>query len=179
MAIQYIVEDGTAKADATSYATIAFFKQYFENQGYPFGTISDSDFEVWGNKSTKTLEGLYMTVWSGARATKEQALSWPRIGAVYIDDCPIDDDVVPIEVQNATAEMVFVLSEGGTIQPIIDTTGDIIATSVAVEDGVSEAIKYSENSDFLDRDRYTAVEDALARLTGGASAINTLFIQRT
>lgn len=177
--IQYIVEDGSGKADATSYASIAFFKQYFENQGYAFDSIADSDFEVWGNKATKTLEGLYLAIWPGIRYSTTQALSWPRSDAYYIDEISIAYDVVPIEIQNATAEMVYALSSGGDIQPVIDTAGNIIATSVAVEDGVSETIKYSENSYFLDRDRYTAVEDALARITGGANSQFTLYIQRT
>lgn len=188
MAIQYVTEDGTGKSDATSYASISFIKQYWENVRYAFATYSDPDFEGWGNKATQTLEGMYLSIWPGERGTPAtettestaltQSLSWPRTGAEYIDEYPIENTVVPIEVQNATAEMVYILSTGATIQPVIDKAGNIISYSVAVEGAVKEATKYSEGSSFLARDLYLNIEDALVRITGGASSQFSLSIQR-
>jgi len=178
MAIQYEIEDGTGKADATSYASVAFIKQYWENIRYDFSTLTDLDFQAWGNKATKTLEGMYVNLWPGTRYSTSQSLSWPREDAIYFDETEIDDDVVPIEVQNATAEMVYILSTGADIQPLIDKGGNIIEYSVSVEGAVKESTTYSEGSSFLNRDIYLSVEDALSRILGGVSSQYTLSVQR-
>ena len=177
MAVQYIVETGTGASDSTSYASLDFIKQYWENVGYDYSTISDSSFEIWGNRGTITIEGLYLTTWTGDRVEDDQSLSWPREYATYIDDVEIDDDIVPVEVKNALAEMVYILSTGADVQPTIDKEGNILKYSVAVENAVSESTTYADGST-LNRDILLTVTDALVRLTGGASSMNSLYIQR-
>ena len=91
MAIQFVVEDGTGKTDATSYVTEAEFRQYWENRGvsYPVDPEPEGDEEQVTTESDKIKAYLNIATqfvdsssWSGCEVSTTQALKWPRIGMV-------------------------------------------------------------------------------------------------
>ena len=85
MAIQFVVEDGTGKTDATSYVTEAEFRQYWENLGktYPVdvapATTESDKIKAYLNIATQFVDS---SSWSGCEVSTTQSLKWPRIGMV-------------------------------------------------------------------------------------------------
>lgn len=98
MSIEFIVEDGTGKSDATSYATVDQYKQYWLNRGL---TITDSDALIQGylNIATDYLDLTYRFL--GCRVSSTQALEWPRYGANHKNGTVILSTEIPVEVINA------------------------------------------------------------------------------
>lgn len=102
MAIQFEVETGTASATATSYVTVAQYKQYWENRGT---TISDTDDQIktYLNLSTEFLDNHYNFI--GEVYSQAQALQWPRTGCYDKYGMLIASDTIPNEILNAVSYM--------------------------------------------------------------------------
>ncbi len=92
MAIQFVVEDGTSKSDATSYATVAEYKQWLENRGEAT-TDSDATIQARLNVAAEYVDSFN---YIGTKTDIDQALEFPRIGLVIYDK-----DEIPREVKNA------------------------------------------------------------------------------
>jgi len=112
-----IVEDGTGKANAESYCTVAFADQYFSARNIPSWAAvgTDATKESLLRAATDYMEQVYRMRWAGARTTSTQALSWPRY-AVPLKDYPggyagfpsyVANNVVPDAVQRACAELAL------------------------------------------------------------------------
>lgn len=169
MAISFLVEDGSVVASATSYMTIAEMKQYWDNYGYDYSSLESTDIKELLNKSSKIIDQQYGDQFTGYRQTEEQVFQWPRSSAYYVDEpqYSIDESYIPPELKNGVAEMAYAINGGATMQPVISAPGIVEETYVRV-DVIQERVKYS--STYLNpRDTLYAVEDALARLTGGAT----------
>ena len=179
MAIQFEVEDGTGITTATSYMTVAELKQYWDNYGYDYSALSDSVLMQNLNKCTRVLDSTYNKKYPGYRNTSTQGLEWPRVEAYYIDGWFIGYGVVPQELKDGLAELVYgVLVEGGTLQPLFKSTEKLIETEVTV-DVITEKKKYAEpyvNQN--KRDKFTAVQDALYRLIPNVSNTVGPFVTR-
>jgi len=100
MAIQFVVENGTGKSDATSYLSVEGFRQYHENRGTDYSGESEGDIEAVLNIATEHIDNLYP--YKGRVKESTQALEFPRS---YLVDRRFRDlsDVVPQEVKDATA----------------------------------------------------------------------------
>jgi hypothetical protein len=103
MAIEFVVEDGTGKSDATSYCTIAEFKQYWENRGVDYTAEADVDIQAWLNRGTAYIDQNYD--FCGERTSDTQALDWPRQYLTDRNGNTLASDAVPTDVKNATNEM--------------------------------------------------------------------------
>lgn len=103
MAIEFVQEDGTGKADATSYASFTQYQQYWLNRGE---TITDTEAIVQGllNLATEYIDNTYRFKGTPSDVTV-QALKWPRINlenSYYAEYDTPDFDEVPVELINAT-----------------------------------------------------------------------------
>lgn len=177
MTIEFVVEDGTGKSDATSYVSENDMKQYWHNIGYDYGSLSEDDIKRYLNRSSSLIDSKYLTYFPGVRSYEEQTLEWPRYGAMYIGgQWPIKDYEVPIEIRNATCEMAYVISNGYDVQPVLSSSGDIVEEEVEVD--VIKERKVYKSSSIKKRDVYTVVEDALARITGGTHRNYTVNLMR-
>ena len=178
MAINFIVSDGTGLSTATSYLSVEDLKQYFEDFGYSYGTATDDNLKTYLNKATKVLDSAYIEDWvnNGYRKDTDQSLMWPRTGAVYIDGDLIDNDIIPPEIENATAEYVYAIISGLTLQSTETSSGTVRTEAVKV-DVIETSTTYFEGSTTA-RDSVTAVDDALSRITGGISSNYKLTIER-
>ncbi len=90
-----------------------------------------------------------------------------RYAAQYIDEMKIGSSEIPKELKNAVCELAYLISEGYDVQPILSSSGDVTEETIKVD--VIEEKKTYKSSSITDRDEYTAVDDALARITGGSS----------
>lgn len=181
MAVIFVVSDGTGLPNATSYSSVEDLKQYWENLGYSLndssGTpITDEQFQVWLNRSTKYLDDNYRSRYPGIRQTTTQKLEWPRKEAYYSDGAEIPESTIPQEIKDAAAEASNLIREGSNLSAVISRSGKIESQTTTV-DVIQESIKY-ETGSTLYQDIQTPIEDALSRLFGGISGFFNLKIVR-
>lgn len=103
-----IIEDGTGKADATSYITVEEFRAYAVARGDDL-PVSDEDCEALLVQAMDYLEQYTNDVGSpgkykGTKLLAAQALQWPRVGAV-IDGTLYPSNQIPKQLKNAQAQL--------------------------------------------------------------------------
>ncbi len=131
-----VAESGSGDPTANSYAALADGDAY--HAGHLHATAwhqaNDGDKEkglIWASRLLDE-----SIVWDGVKATKDQALQWPRHGVRDRGGFVIDSDSIPAGLNNATAELArCLLSEDRTAFDDQDTRGfrRIKAGSVEVE----------------------------------------------
>jgi hypothetical protein len=150
-----IIEDGTVVVGAESYCTEAFADIYHENRANSdWNLVIDKEAAL--RKATDYMIQAYRSSWSGYRADSTQNLDWPRTN-VYLNDfaeeVSIASNIVPVEVQNACAELALkTYSETLLVEDITQkVTQEIIGPiTVKYSDTSTQSYKY-----------YTAVNSML------------------
>ena len=176
MAFQFIPETGEGIPGANSYLTIEQFYDYSDLYGYDYSSIDLQDIERKLIRSSSFLDAEFRFRYPGDRK-KNQGLEWPREDAQYIDGEEIPEDVIPPEVQTAVVEMFYIVNQGVSIQPNISAEGRVVMERVKA-DVIEEEKRYIAGGSRFARDTYTAVEDALSRITGGLASLYDLKIER-
>lgn len=165
-----ITEDGTARADAESYCSLADATTHHTAMGNAAwaALATDALREQALRRATVYMGQTYRLRWAGYRRTDTQALDWPRHNVPKPDTSDgrflayYDDDVVPAEVRNACAELALKASSGELLadvgQAVTERTVGPITT------------KYAAGS--MATRRYVAVDRLLAPLLsdGGSSS---------
>lgn len=112
-----IVEDGTAKADAESYVSVAEASAYHAARGNAAwaALASDTVREQLLRKATDYMLQYYRSMWKGLRSTVTQALDWPRanvelsdMGTYYGYGAIVANNVVPLEIRTACADLALI-----------------------------------------------------------------------
>ena len=114
-----IVEDGSARADAESFASVDQADAHHTARGNSLWlTITATEKEQALRRACDYMEQMYRTKWKGARLTVTQSLDWPRID-VQLDDVGVGrlaayvpTNVVPVQVVQACCEMAFKAAQG-------------------------------------------------------------------
>lgn len=150
-----IVEDGTGKPDANSFASVAFADLYFSARNRTEWAEIDTDAkEAALILATDYIEATYSQGWKGQKATAAQALSWPR-AYVVIDGFDVATNHVPPVLMNAVCELALRANAGPLIedqaQRVVREKIDVIET------------QYADASD--PQKRYPLVTRMLAPLT--------------
>jgi hypothetical protein len=99
-----IVEDGTGKADAESYASVTYFDAYWVAHGSPVDLVG---IVTPAKESALRYGALDLDAewdWNGAIANLAQALAWPRTNAWDNEGRLLAPDVVPVVIQYANCE---------------------------------------------------------------------------
>lgn len=162
-------ETGTGSATAESFCSVADADTYHAARGTTlWATMTTTEKEQALRRGTDYMGQTYRLRWAGYRKSDSQALDWPRYDVPKPDTSAgrfmayYDDDVVPVEVRNACAEMAFRAASGELAadqgQAVIERTVGPITTKYAAG---SSAAK-----------RYVAVDRLLAPLLtdGGSSS---------
>lgn len=158
-----VVEDGTAKADAESYCSVAAATAYHAALGNAAwaALASDTVREQMLRRATAYMRQVYRQRWSGYRYTATQALDWPRSfvylesfvhGAVGTYPYLVANNVVPADVVNACAELALRASSATLL-------GDLGQAKTRVKVGPIET-EYAAQSPQVKR--YPAVDAMLA-----------------
>lgn len=156
-----IVEDGSGKPDAESYASVEMADLFHSARGAAaWASLSTGDKEVNLRKATDWIGERFGSVWLGRRATAGQALHWPRAG-VCVDGVLIAANALPVALIRATCEMALKaattpLTKDETAQVKSKTVGPL---SVTYADGARQQV------------RFTAVENMVSPLTASRSSI--------
>lgn len=135
MPITVTVEDGTPVANANSYISVADADAFLAND--PFVTDwAALSADVKGQYLIKARQILDARVtWKGARTYVEQLLAWPRSDVIDGDGVEIEDDVIPLKVAQAQAQLAAYLKTNGDPDAANETQGfkKIKAGSVELE----------------------------------------------
>jgi hypothetical protein len=119
-----IVEDGTGKSDAESYASVAYTDAHMLARGMSiWAGLAEIEKEQALRRATAFMQQVYRLRWKGERKTENQALDWPRIyveradyGRQYLYHYTgylyYPDDTVPGEVQSACADLALKAAAG-------------------------------------------------------------------
>jgi hypothetical protein len=175
-----IVEDGTGKADAESYISVADASTYHTARGNAAwaALASDTVREQCLRKATDYMTQTYRLRWGGYRVSGTQALDWPRnfvmredfqsasingyqmLGGNYY----YPNDEVPTEVKNACAELALKASSGTLL-------ADLNQGAKRKKVDVIE-IEYDQYSP--QTKRYVAIDRLLAPFMSGSSASHSV-----
>ena len=102
--------DATVGGSASnSYVTEAEADLYFENRLYSDNWNTFADTENALILATSMIDW-YIT-WIGHKTSIDQALGWPRTGAILPSGDEIDDDVIPNPVKVAVYELALAMTE--------------------------------------------------------------------
>ena len=124
------VEDGTAKSNSESYASVLVADTYLANRGMTsWAALSTADKEINLRLGTDYMLRAYRLRWNGTRVLTTQALDWPRYNVPIPDMIPsggyyialIESNVVPTEVQRACVELAYRASTGEELLEDLET----------------------------------------------------------
>ncbi|HEX5126495.1 MAG TPA: DnaT-like ssDNA-binding protein [Rhodocyclaceae bacterium] len=129
-----ITEDGTGRADAESFASLAAADAYHASRGnVAWAGALTADKENALRRATDYIGQEYRTKWKGRRTTMTQALDWPRY-EVKLDDVGfgryaayVQPTIVPAQVVQACCELA-IRALSGPLAP--DLQRQIIAETV-------------------------------------------------
>lgn len=165
------VEDGTAKANSVAYCSLAFADAWHLIRGMTlWASMSDPEKEAAIIRAAHYMLQHYRMRWSGYRKTSAQAMDWPRYDVRKVDgplaygySGYIEDDVVPVEVQQANAELAFKAASG-------DLAPDVARATKREKVDVIE-VEYEPGSSQITR--YRAIDKLLAPFLkdGGSSGV--------
>lgn len=129
------VEDGTAKANAEAYCTVVFADAYHASLGNDaWADLETAAKEQALRKAARYMDARYQ--FSGSKQTSEQALSWPRLGAMN-KGWLVDEGSVPVAVQRACAELAFqaqttdLAPTGAPDGAVVSETVDVLSVTYA------------------------------------------------
>lgn len=102
--MSHIVEDGSGKSDATSYTTDGELTNYAAARNITLTATAD-------DLITRAMDYLESQDFIGSKLTEEQALMWPRYGAV-LDGFYVDEDSIPNLLKEAQHEIAIAIDGG-------------------------------------------------------------------
>ena len=114
-----IVEDGTGLSTAESYISVVDADTYitaYKGTDATWDGATDGTKEIAARQATKYLDGVYR--WKGEIYSSEQTLDWPR-NYVY-NDRGLMETGIPTALEQATAEVMFLIVTGVTITENVD-----------------------------------------------------------
>lgn len=102
--MSFTVEDGTAKADAVSYASVATFLAYWTDRNIDLSDSEPEALQAALLAASAYIDTRYHGRWKGRRYTLEQAMAWPRIGVYDGDGFVVAETSIPAKLVRATCE---------------------------------------------------------------------------
>jgi hypothetical protein len=112
-----IVEDGTGKVDAESFATVAEADARLAALGMTIwnDNMSGPEKEQALRRAAEYMEQKWRLRWKGVRSFTTQALSWPR-AQVVVEDLLYPFDAVPTAIRNANIDLALPAAKGELIE---------------------------------------------------------------
>lgn len=101
-------------ASSDSYASVAEFDVYAAALGWTV-TATEAAKEAALRRGRVYLDSRYQ--WKGAKATREQALQWPRLEVYDEAGWYVDSDTIPKEIKDAQCELAYSEISGTSILP--------------------------------------------------------------
>lgn len=145
-----VVEDGTGKADAESYASVADVKTYAAARALAYSGKADEDIEAALRQATVYVDSRWR--FKGHRSTAAQALEFPRTDLVDWSGFTITG--LPARVKQATLSLALKVLSGDSLYEDQSRGGKIVSESVAgisvtYESGAPVGKMYAEAENLL------------------------------
>jgi hypothetical protein len=151
-----IIEDGTGKADATSFVTRAEYIAYAVARGVVVADADASDVDL-----IKAVDFLLAQCWRGDPTVEGQALPFPRTAYDYYGAVRFPVDEVPSAVKRAQMDLALASKSGLSLMPNFEGGASITREKIGpIETEYAEATIYNSPS-------FPAVKAALAPYTCG------------
>jgi len=178
LSAEFVVEDGSGLATANSYASLVFGDTYHSRLDAPVAWSGASTVAKYNalRRASAYIDDMLGGRWRGARTSSTQALAWPRAGVVDADtNDTYLSNVVPLRLQQATAEVALRVLGGVILQPDIATgAGGIVSSSTSVGGiSISETFSGAQST----RPRWPIVERKLRGLI--TSPIGSVMVRMT
>lgn len=144
------VEDGTGKANAESFVSVAEALTYHAARGNTAwaALASDALREQALRRATDYMQQVYRSRWQGSRVSSAQRLEWPRDGVTKRANYPYHDyyanNIVPEEVRNVCAELALKAATA-SLAPDLDRAKSSVTVgplSVTYDPASPEAKRY-------------------------------------
>jgi len=165
------VETGAGLEDADSFVSVDMFKAYQGKIGNDLTDYSDDLIEQALRRSSSFLSNSF--TWQGFRTHgRDQALSWPRSGAVDQEGWGIKSDEIPTEIINAVCEVGWrEVEDPGSMNPDFKATELIKSEKIGP---MSTEYALSDTSPDALRPVLTIVRDMVSQFlaTGAGSSIS-------
>lgn len=146
MAATLIVQDDFGQtANANAYITVAFFKQYCDNNGYDYSAYSDDQISIAIIRATAYMD----TRWRyfGIRAQIDQTTEWPRYNISDVDNNPVNGIV--LNVQKACAEYSFIAAAAAlNPAPTRDETGARLQARTTQVGPILDSVRFAGSAIF-------------------------------
>lgn len=128
----FVVEDGTGRADATSFCSVADADAYLGSASTTWQSSTTATKQTALEQATRFIAQTYDGEWIGTRRLEGQALPWPRSCAYDSDGFSVGYSSVPRAVRDATIEAARRHVEGTVLSPDQDGGGSTRKEELAV-----------------------------------------------
>ena len=154
MAIQFIIEDGTGKTDATAYIDLDGADQYLENSDRrtAWRVFSSKERQAALIQGADYIDQTFRNRYKGQRFSSAQRLEWPRIevfdelGNLTTPDAGLAGSI-PEEIGNASVEYAFEAATSPLAPtPVVDDTGREVISKREKVDVLEESTQYRDVS---------------------------------
>lgn len=164
-----IVEDGTARADAEAYCSVAAADARHAARGVTtWAALSTEQREQYLRLATDHMSQFYRSRWAGTRVSEAQALDWPRYNVLRSDgpSAPgvYPSDAVPAEVVAACADLA--------LRALTEPLSEDVERGVLSERVDSLAITYAQG--VSRQKRFSAIEAALRPFMTSTGTLSVL-----
>ena len=145
-----IVETGDQIANANSYVSLAEARSIAQSYGFSLSG-NDVDDEGFLGQALLYIDG-FRNRFKGQKASAEQSLQWPRVGAT-LDGYEFADDKIPVMLKQAQSVIAAKVAEGIELFP--DATAEEVTGSVVERRVGWFARKYQQGSQAAESDNVT------------------------
>ena len=138
-----IVEDGTGKADANSYASELEADTYITERGDPaWAAMQPSEKSAALIRATDYLKAY---AWKGVRAVSTQALDWPRRYVYDSEGVLVASTVLPAAIKKACIELAHRAAAGPlTVDPEYDASGRLPTKIITKVGPIDKELTYPQ-----------------------------------
>lgn len=140
----FVVETGSGLIDANSYISLSDASSYVADHGNSstWSAAADASKEEALRLGTQYIDLKYGNRYIGRKATRDQALCWPRLTVVDADGYSYDSNEIPNCLKQATVEAALRVIEGDDLLGVVENPGTIKREKTALPGPLSEEIEY-------------------------------------
>ena len=132
-----VVEDGTGKADANSYASVEYADDYFSARGVSAWAALETEAKEQALiRATDYIDNIFQ--WYGKKLTTEQALRFPRQNIKDYEGQDITG--IPAVLKQAVCDAAVLTSGGTELFETAEHNGDVVSENIT-----SLSFTYSRN----------------------------------
>lgn len=129
----FVVEDGTGKPDANSFADVQFADDYFQLRNVTAWTGTNEAKQAWLVQATDYISARFGRSFKSVELAEDQALPFPRV-----------DLGMPVNLLKATCEYAIRAKDAPLApDPVVDETGRAVAGKTEKVGPIEDSVTYA------------------------------------